>query len=138
MGVAVKNRNYNTQFKDVGGRLKLAAGDGDQTLVACPNAYFSIFIQKIRVNVTTDAAQSCSFEDTASTPKKLAQVIASPGLGYQEWDYGPMGFQLTEAKDFVANVSAAGLAMEIEWEGYARATAASRPAGNRASGVSVA
>ena len=130
MGVAVQNRDYNSRFQDVGGTSLLAAADGDLTLVTNPNAAYSIFIQKIRVHVTTDAAQSASFEDSNSTPKKVSQIIASPGLGFQEWDYGPQGVQLTEGKNFILNVSAAGLAMTIQWEGYMRPTAASRTAAN--------
>ena len=135
MGVAVKNDEFRTRFKDISGTLVLAAADGDATLVTCPSAYHSIFIQKITLNVTTDAAQSASFEDSAATPIKLANLVASPGLGHQEFDFGPEGRQLTEGKNFLLNVSAAGLAMGINWTGYARPTAASRPAGNRAAGV---
>ena len=128
MGNAARNQNYNSRFQDVGGTALLAAAGDDQTLVTNPNAAYSIFVQKIRAHVTTDAAQSASFEDSNATPKKIAQIIASPGLGYQEWDFGPQGVQLTEGKNFVLNVSAAGLAMTIQWEGYMRPTAASRAA----------
>lgn len=128
MGNAVQNNDYNTRFQDISGTLVLAAADDDQTLVANPNANYSIFIQKIVVNVTTDAAQSASFEDSAGTPIKVANIVASPGLGIQEFDFGPQGRKLTEGKNFVLNLSAAGLAMGIHWEGYMRPTAVSRAA----------
>lgn len=130
MGVAVRNQNYNTRFQDIGGTLTLGAADADQVLASVPNAAYSIFIQKLRVNITTDAAQSASFEDTASTPLKIANIVASPGLGFQSWDYGPQGIQLSEGKNFNLNVSAAGLAMRVEWEGYMRPTAAARTQAN--------
>ena len=138
MGVAVRNNQYNTRFKDVGGTLKVATTDGDQTLVTAPNANYSIFIQKLWVMVTVDAAQSWSFEDSNGTPRVIGKIIASPGVGLQEViPWTPQGVQLTEGKNFVLNVSAAGLEGTIHWEGYARMTAAAVAAGNRASGVAV-
>lgn len=128
MGVAVRNQNFNTRFQDISGTLALAATDADTTLVTNPNTAYSIFIQKIRVHIFTSAAQSATFEDTATTARVIGAIVASPGTGYQEWDFGPQGIQLTEGKNFVLNVSGAGLGMNIQWEGYMRPTAASRAA----------
>lgn len=128
MGNAVRNNNNNSRFQDISGTVQLAAADGDTVLVTNPNANYSIFIQKIIVNVTTDAAQSASFEDTATTPIKIANLVSNPGLGAQEFDFGPQGRKLTEGKNFNLNVSAAGLAMGINWFGYMRPTAVSRAA----------
>lgn len=129
MGNAVQNRDFNTRFQDISGTASLAAAGGDATLVTNPNTAYSIFIQRISVVVTTDAAQSASFEDSNSTPVVAGRVNTSPGLGYKEVaDHGPQGLQLTEGKNFVLNVSAAGLGMDIHWEGYMRPTATSRAA----------
>lgn len=128
MGNAVRNQNYNSRFQDVSGTLAFAATDVDTTLVTNPNTAYSIFIQKIRVNIFTSAAQSATFEDSNGTPLVIAAIVSSPGTGYQEWDFGPQGIKLTEGKNFNLNVSAAGLGMNIEWEGYMRPTAASRTA----------
>lgn len=128
MGNAVQNNDYNTRFQDISGTLTLAAADDDQTLVTNPNTAYSIFIQKLFLRVFTDAAQSASFEDSNGTPKVIAALVASPGVGAQAWDFGNQGIQLTEGKNFRVNVSAAGLGVLIHWEGYMRPTAASRAA----------
>ncbi len=128
MGVAVQNEDYNTRFQDVGGTVVFGAADVDTTLVTVPNASYSIFIQKLIVEVITNAAQSASFEDSNTTPRIVGALVASPGVGFQTFDYGRQGFQLTEGKNFLINVSAAGLGMNVKWEGYMRPTAASRTA----------
>lgn len=129
MGVAVQREDYNTRFQDISGTLEIAAADGDTTLVTNPNTAYSIFIQQIDVQIKTDAAQSWSFEDNASTARIVGSVPSSPGVGHREVaDYGPLGVQLNEGKNFLVNVSAAGLAGTIVWRGYMRPTAASRAA----------
>lgn len=115
--------DYRRIYKDISGHLALAAADGDATLVTGKTG-FTIFIQRVQFYVTTDAAQSLSFEDSNGTPRKIFEVTTSPG-DETLWaaEFGAKGIPLTEAKDFVANVSAAGLAGQIVWNGYIRQTA---------------
>jgi len=127
MGVAARNDNYNTRFQDISGTLEIAATDGDTTLATIPNTSYSIFIQQIDVQIKTDAAQSWSFEDSATTARIVGSIPSSPGIGHREVaDYGPLGVQLSEGKNFLLNVSAAGLAGTVVWRGYQRPTAAAR------------
>ena len=119
---AGKYREWN---ENISGALVVAATDGDTVLKVARNATTTIFIQKIIFWVTTDAAQSISFEDTASTPVSIAKVPTSPGTSTRwEFDFGAKGRPLTEGKNFNMNVSAAGLAGSLEWEGYQRLTSA--------------
>jgi hypothetical protein len=115
---------YRRFYQDISGELAVAAGTGDTTLVTVKDIYHTIYIQRIVVYVTTDAAQSASFEDSNGTAKKIAEVTTSPG-DETRWDfwYGDRGVPLTEGKNFVLNVSAAGLAGQITWEGYSKLTA---------------
>jgi hypothetical protein len=124
---------YRTTYRDISGALALTAATGDTTLVSNASANglgtgWTLFIQRIIVWVSTDAAQSMSFEDDNGTPRQIAEVTTSPGDSTRwDFDYGDRGVPLTEAKDFELNVSAAGLAGMIVWEGYARRTAAGAP-----------
>jgi len=115
---------YRRFYQDISGSLAVTASTGDTTLVTAKNASHTIYIQRIIVYITTDAAQSMSFEDSNGTPKKIAEVTSSPG-DETRWDFwfGDQGVPLTEGKNFVLNVSAAGLAGHIEWEGYQKLTA---------------
>lgn len=83
----------------------------------------TIYIQRIQVNIITDAAQSLTLQDDAGTPVVIAGVKASPGVGPITFDFGPEGRALTQAKEFELKNSAAGLAADITWTGYWRATA---------------
>lgn len=115
---------YRKLFRDISGELTVAAATDDTTLVTVRGAGYTIYIQRLYFVVLTDAAQSISFEDSNGTAKVIAQVPASPGKGTVfEWDYGAKGISLTEAKNFVMNVSAAGLAGKLTWSGYMKQTA---------------
>lgn len=112
--------DYRTRYTDISGNGTLAAGGGDQTLVTGKTGW-TIYIQRIIAYITTDAAQSASFEDDNGTPKQIANIPASPGDDTRwDFDFGAAGVPLTAAKDFELNVSAAGLAMHFEWEGYSK------------------
>ena len=114
---------YRSHFQDISGQLIFAAATDDQTLVTVRNASTTLYIQRIIVYVTTDAAQSMAFTDSASTPLKIAEVTASPGDETRwDFDFGDRGIALTEGKNFLANVSAAGLAGNVQWYGYERLT----------------
>lgn len=109
--------------RDISGSLDRLTTDTDATL-ATGKAGHTIFVQRIIVYIKTDAAQSIAFEDDAATPKKIAEVTASPGDETRwDFDFGPYGVPLTEGRDFEMNVSAAGLAFHVEWVGYIKQTA---------------
>lgn len=115
---------YRRNYQDISGNLTVAAATGDTTLVTVKDIYHTIYIQRIVVYVTTDAAQSASFVDSNGTPKKIAEVTTSPGDETRwEFFYGEQGVPLTEGKNFVLDVSAAGLAGIVTWEGYQKLTA---------------
>ena len=114
---------YRRFFQDVSGQLVFTASTDDTTLVTVKSTGHTLFIQRIIVYITTDAAQSMVFEDSNSGPRKVAEVPASPGDETRwDFDFGDRGFGLTEGKNFVMNVSAAGLAGHLEWYGYQKLT----------------
>lgn len=116
-------RRNRTFHRDISGSLTVAAATGDTTLVTVRNANTTIYVQQVIVYITTDAAQSMSFEDTADTPVVVCKVTTSPGVDTRwAFDFGPDGRPLTEGKNFNLNVSAAGLAGHVEWYGYSKLT----------------
>jgi hypothetical protein len=111
---------YRAHFQDISGTLQVLAADGDATLVS-GRVQQTIYIQRVIVYITTDAAQSWVFTDSNGTPRKLCEVTASPGDETRwDFDFGELGMPLTEGKNFLLDVSAAGLAGHIEWYGYMR------------------
>lgn len=120
--------DYRRWNQDVSGHITIAATDDDQTLVTVRNANSTIYVQTVIAYITTDAAQSWSFEDSNGTAKKACKVTTSPGVDTRwQFDFGPRGLPLTEGKNFLLNVSAVGLAGTIEWYGYSRLTSAVAP-----------
>ena len=117
-------RRYRTFYQDISGQLKVLATTDDTTLVTVRNANHTIYIQKIHFFVSTDAAQSINFEDSASPTVIIFGIPASPGVN-STWvmDFGPMGYGLTEGKNFLMDVSAIGVAGKLTWEGYQKLTA---------------
>lgn len=93
--------------------------DTTLTLTSAKSASYTIFIQRIRVSIKTDAAETITFEDSAATPVFVQKTDSRPGANtHYFWDFGPKGKSLTAGKNLVATFSAAGLAGHIEWEGY--------------------
>lgn len=122
--------DYRRIYKNISGSLDVAAATGDTTLVTVGNTKSTIYIQGIVFYVTTDAAQSMSFEDSNSSAKKIFEIPASPGdetLWGTPDMFGAEGIPLTEGKNFVMNVSAAGLAGQLKWYGYEKRTAVGAP-----------
>lgn len=115
---------YRKHYQDISGDTVVAVGTGDTTLVTVKDIYHTIYIQRIVAYINTDAAQSWSFEDSNGTPKEIAQVTTSPGDETRwDFDFGDRGVPLTEGKNFVLDVSAAGLGGNVVWEGYQKLTA---------------
>lgn len=125
---ALSAAGYRAANRDISGFQAIAAADGDTTLFANTTANggganYQVFIQRIIVWISTDAAQSWSFEDDNGTPRQIAEVTSSPGDSTRwDFDYGDRGVPLNAGKDFELNVSAAGLAGFIVWEGYLKRT----------------
>lgn len=101
----------------------VAASDGAANVLFPAVTGHTLFVTRILVAVTTDAAQTFTFQDSASTPIVIAKTKASPGIGPIDFDFGDDGTPLTEAKSFDLNISAAGLAARVHAEGYYRRTA---------------
>ena len=116
--------SYRRHYEDISGTLVLAAADGDATLKSA-RAGHTLYIQRILVNIVTAAAQTLTFKDSNSSAKIIAFVEASAAVGtLREFDFGAQGIPLTEAKNFLLDVAAAGVAATIAWEGYQKQTAA--------------
>lgn len=114
---------YRQNYRDVSTELTATATTGDTTLITATSASHSIFVQRIIAYITTDAAVSWEFEDTAATPVVLATITSSPGDETRwDFDYGPEGWQCTEGTNLRLDVSATGLAGNIKVYAYQRLT----------------
>ena len=116
---------YRRYYQDASTELTVTASTGDTVLITVRSSSHTIFVQRIIGYITTDAAQSMAFEDTATTPVKIFEITTSPG-DETRWDcdYGDEGLPLTAGKDFNMNVSAAGLAGSVKVYAYQKLTAA--------------
>ena len=87
-------------------------------------AKFTNYIQKITVNISTSAAQSITFQDSAGTPIVVMFIEASAAAGtIRTVDFGARGFALTEGK--ALNISgSAGPAYSYAIDAYQAQTSA--------------
>lgn len=107
--------------RSANGQLDFLNSQTTATVVTVKSSDHTIYIQRARVFIETDSAQSVTLRDSNATPEVVFSVAASPGTNfYKEWDFGPSGKRLTEGKDLVLAFSAAGLAGHVEWEGFQR------------------
>lgn len=113
--------HYRAQYNDKSTVKQIVATDSGtfDAVIAPKNANYAIFVQRIIFNVTTDAAQTLTFQDGAGTPKVVGKSASSPGLGIEiVADYGPKGVQLTIGEELDIVISGAGLAGQISIEAY--------------------
>lgn len=120
---------FRKLYQDISGQLQVVAATDDSTLVTAKSTKHSIFIQKIEIEITTYSAKTWTFTDSAGTPVPIkhisipAAAVALPSeSNTMIADFGPEGVQLTEGKNFLLDVSAAGAAGIVKWQGYQRLT----------------
>lgn len=110
-------------YQDASTQTTVAAADStDVTLITCKTNH-TIYVQRIVAYITTSASQSWSFEDTANTPLKIAEITSPPGDETRwDFDFGDEGIALTQGKNFVLNMSGAGLAGTVKVYAYQKLT----------------
>ncbi len=101
----------------------LAADDPDTTAWVAAKTNYTIYVTHLSVSTTTDSAATMTFQDTASTPVVIAKTVASPGVGFREWNFGEDGTPLTADKALDIVGSAAGLGARVHAEGYYKQSA---------------
>lgn len=117
---------YRSYYKDKSIDALVAATDSGtiNNVIAPRNANWTVHVQRIILSVTTDAAQTLTFQDDNGTPKVIAKSPASPGLGIEVVaDFGPEGIPLTQGTNLDIVISAAGLACVYSIEAYEKLTA---------------
>jgi len=124
---------YRTIYTDKSVRYQLGAADtGTVELIEAKNANWTLYIQRILLAVTTDAAQSLTFQDDSGTVV-VGKSAASPGLGIElVGDYGPEGRILTAGEGLDMVISGAGLAAQVIVEAYQRPNAVQTEAQSKA------
>lgn len=112
---------YRCLHQDKSLRYQLGAADtGTVELMEAKNSKWQIYIQRIMLAVTTDSAQTLTFQDDSATVV-VGKSPASPGLGIEiVGDYGPEGRALTAGDGLDMVISGAGLAGQVVVEAYQR------------------
>lgn len=117
-------RRKRSFYQDVSGSLKVTSATDDSTLQASKTSY-TIYLQKIHVEVTAgSAAVTWTIKDSAGTPVLLVPSLDASAIVHYDFDFGPEGIPLTEAKDLLLDVSAAGAVGWVSWEAYLKLTGA--------------
>lgn len=119
-------RRYTSFYQDASdARRILAADTGVITLAANPNANDTIFVQKIHIEITTVNAggELWTFQDSNGTPVAVAPAISTAAIAHFDFDFGPKGVPLTQAKTFDINITVAtGAVGWVTWEAYRKRT----------------
>jgi hypothetical protein len=122
--------HYRTHYRDKSTNKQILATDSGtfENVLAVRNASHQLFVQRIIFNVTTDAAQTLTFQDDSGPPEPVAKTALSPGLGIEiVADFGPQGIGLAVGTNLDVVISAAGLAGQINIEAYEKAGATMTP-----------
>lgn len=117
-------RRKQTFYQDVSGSLTLGASTDDTTLVTVRNSSHTIFLQKLHIEITAGSSgKTWTFKDSADTPVLLVPNVDAGAIAHFDFDFGPTGVPLTQGKNFLLDVSAAGAAGQVTWEAYQKLTA---------------
>ena len=115
-------RRQRTYYQDVSDNLSVAAGTDDTTLVTVKSGN-TIFLQKAHIQIT-GASAGKTWQLTDSDGLQLTGPFPTDTDGsHYDMDFGPIGVKLTAGKNLLLDVSAAGAAGQVTWEGYQRLVA---------------
>lgn len=107
------------------GTLNVAAGTTTTTLRTCKNQYHTIFVQRIHVEITTaSAGKTWTIKDSNGTPLVVSGPYDTDTAPTSiDIEFGEQGRGLTQGKDLVLTISAAGAVGSVTWEAYQKLTA---------------
>lgn len=119
-------RKFQHTYSDKSVDLTVLAATDDTTLITPKSANHQVFVQRIVVTITTYAAKTWLFKDSAGTPVEFAFIsipaaavaLASESNAFATFDFGPAGVPLTLGKNLLLDVSAAGAAGRVHVEAY--------------------
>lgn len=112
-------RRLRTFYQDVSGSFRVVAADaGPDTLVTVRNANYTIYVQKIHIEVTTTGAFTWTFQDSAGSPIPIVPSVSTAAIAHFDFDFGPNGVPLTLGKSLVLSISGAGAVGWVSWEAY--------------------
>lgn len=128
MPTPVSGKNQRVVFEDVSTQYNLAAADASDPILIAAKTGFTIYVQAILVNVTTDNAATLTFRDTGAS-LTIHATPASPGLGPFDTsvDFGDEGVALPVDTGLQMVTSAAGLAAVVLVYAYRRKTTVDKP-----------
>lgn len=108
-----------TFYQNVSGNRQIIATDTGVVSLQTSKTSHTIYIQKLHIEITTgSAAKVWTFQDNNGTPLPVVPSIDASAIAHFDFDFGPFGIPLTEAKAFTVSVSAAGAVGWVAWEAY--------------------
>lgn len=117
-------RRYRTFYQDASGSLNVLVGATGLNNLATVKTADTLYLQKLHIEITTGSAtKTWTFQDSAGTPVVLVPAVDASTVAHFDFDFGPNGIPLTEAKNLVLNISAAGAIGWVSWEAYIKRTA---------------
>jgi hypothetical protein len=118
IGSTSREQFLRKYHREVSRALQFAAAyAGTASFIPTLGAKYTIHIQKVTVNITTDAAQTLTVQEGGG--RVFCTVPASPGVGIMEFDFGAEGMASTKGAEIDIVLSGAGLAGWINIEAYA-------------------
>jgi hypothetical protein len=112
-----------TFYQDISSKLFVAAATTTSTLVTGKTPD-TIYIQKIHIEVTAGSAgKTWSIQDNNGAAVTIIPPVDVSAVAHYDFDAGPEGIPITEGKNLVLTISAAGAAGWVSWEGYSKRTA---------------
>jgi hypothetical protein len=109
-------------YQDVSAQAQTVAADSGVKALIAGRTGWTVYVQKIRINVTTTAAQTATVRAATTETVVLATVPSDPGIGVREFDFGEDGWALPSGEGLEQSLSAAGLAFAITVQAYMKLT----------------
>jgi len=109
-------------FQDVSVQQQTVAADTAAVTLIAARAGWTVYVQKIKFNVTTSAAVTASVRALTTTTVVIAGLPSSPGVGVVEFDFGEDGWALPAGEGLERTLSGAGNAFALTVQAYRKLT----------------
>jgi len=116
---------YRQQYGSDSGSLAVTAFTGQTTLATAKfKGQNTVYVQRLHIHVSSaSAGVTWSIQDSAGvlvTGLIPASVAPTPDPAGAEYDFGPVGFNLTKGASLVFVPSGLGAVGDITWDAYQR------------------
>ncbi len=116
---------YRVKYGNNSGSLAVGALTGQTTLLTAGfKGQNTIYVQRLHIHISSaQAGVTWSIQDTAGvlvTGQVPASTAPTPDPVGAEYDFGPIGFKLTQGANLIFVPSGLGAVGDITWDAYQR------------------